>query len=92
MVINQGPLRGHRIPVARPMLALGRSDGCDISLPDPQTSRQHARLEWRSDGLYLIDTNSTNGTYVNRSRVAQHRLRGGEQVRIGNTVFTIQLY
>lgn len=92
LMIRQGPLRGLRIPVGRPILALGRSDVCDISLPDPQTSRQHARLEWRSDGLYLIDTNSTNGTYVNRHRVAEHRLRGGEQVRIGSTVFAIQLY
>ena len=92
LVVDQGPLRGNRIPVGRPMLALGRGSGCDISLPDPRASRQHARLEWRKDGFYLVDTNSTNGTFVNRSRVSERRLRGGEQVRIGNTVFTIQLY
>ncbi|MFC2023837.1 FHA domain-containing protein [Chloroflexota bacterium] len=92
LMVSHGPLRGNRIPVARPILAVGRSGGCDITLPDPETSRQHARLEWRSDGLYLVDTDSTNGTYVNRTRIGQHRLRGGEQVSIGNTVFTIQLY
>ena len=92
LMVSHGPLQGNRIPVARPMLAVGRSGGCDITLPDPKTSRQHARLEWRSDGLYLVDTNSTNGTYVNRTRIEEHRLRGGEQVSIGSTVFTIQLY
>jgi len=91
LTIHTGPLQGSRIPVARPMLALGRSARCDITLPDPQASRQHARLEWRHDGLYLLDTNSTNGTYVNGYRIGQVRLRGGEQVQISNTVLTIQL-
>jgi pSer/pThr/pTyr-binding forkhead associated (FHA) protein len=74
------------------MIALGRSSRCDITLPDAQASRQHARLEWRRDGLYLVDTHSTNGTYVNGRRTSQTRLQGGEQVQISNTVFTIHLY
>jgi pSer/pThr/pTyr-binding forkhead associated (FHA) protein len=74
------------------MITLGRSSHCDITLPDAEVSRQHARLEWRPDGLYLVDTNSTNGTYVHGHRVAQARLRGGERIRIGSTVFTIRLY
>jgi hypothetical protein len=92
LTIHSGPLQGSQFPVARPVFALGRSSLCDITLPDPQASRQHARLEWRRDGLYLVDTNSTNGTYVNGYRIGQVRLRGGEQVQISGTVFTIQVY
>ncbi len=92
LTIRSGPLLGSEFPVARPMLALGRSNLCDITLPDARASRQHARLEWRRDGLYLVDTNSTNGTYVNGHRIQQVRLRGGEQIQISGTVFTIDLY
>ncbi len=47
-------------------------------------SRQHARLEWRRDGLYLVDLGSTNGTWVNGYRLSPHepkRLQDGDLVR-----------
>ena len=92
LTVHSGPLRAARFPLARPTFALGRSSLCDITIPDPQASRQHARLEWHHDGLYMVDTNSTNGTYVNGYRVGQVRLRGGEWVQIGDTTFRVQLY
>jgi hypothetical protein len=91
VMIHNGPLRGSFYSLARPTLAIGRGDMCTITLPDPHVSRQHLRIEWHSDGLYLVDTHSTNGTYVNGRRVGHYRLRGGEQVRIGDTLLTIQL-
>ena len=92
LIIRSGALQHDSFPLARPMMTLGRSSRCDITLPDPQASRQHARLEWQRDGLYLVDTNSTNGTYVNGRRIGQVRLRGGEQVQISRTLFTVYLY
>ncbi|MBN1658496.1 MAG: FHA domain-containing protein [Anaerolineae bacterium] len=91
IMIHNGPLRGSFYSLARPTLAIGRGDICTIALPDPRVSRQHLRIEWRSDGLYLVDTHSTNGTYVNGRRIGHYRLHGGEQVRIGDTLLTIQL-
>jgi adenylate cyclase len=46
-----------------PLLTLGRDLGNKLQIEDRKASRQHARVEKRSDGYYLIDT-STNGTYV----------------------------
>jgi hypothetical protein len=92
LLVRTGPLRDACFPLVRQTIALGRSSRCDITLPDAQASRQHARLEWRRDGLYLVDTQSTNGTYVNGRRIYQARLQGGEQVRISNSVLTIHLY
>jgi pSer/pThr/pTyr-binding forkhead associated (FHA) protein len=91
LVIHSGPLRGSFYSLARPTLSIGRGSACSIAVPDPHVSRQHLRIEWHSDGLYLVDTHSTNGTYVNGRRVGQYRLRGGEQVRVGDTLLTIQL-
>ncbi len=87
--VQRGPLRGSRYDLSQPSLALGRSLACDIPLPDPQASRQHARLEWGVDGLVLVDTDSTNGTYVDGRRITRMRLRGGERIQIGQTTFVI---
>ena len=46
----------------------------------------HARLEPRRDGIWLEDSGSTNGTYVNGVRVSQPRkLVPGDIVRVGET-------
>ena len=44
----------------------------------------HAKLQRRDDGWYVVDLNSTNGTYVGGSRVSgQRRLEGAPDVRFG---------
>jgi hypothetical protein len=57
-----------------------RLDGDDF------VSSRHALLEPRTDGLWVEDAGSTNGTFVNGSRVTTPRLlRTGDVVRIGQT-------
>ena len=46
-----------------PILTIGRDLGCKLIIDDRKASRQHARVERRSDGFYLVDT-STNGCFV----------------------------
>lgn len=43
---------------------LGRSDDCDITLADPNISRQHARLEVSEEGCWIMDLGSANGTVL----------------------------
>lgn len=50
---------------------IGRVAGCDFILPDPAVSKEHARLEVRSDGVLLEDLGSTNGTWVNGRRLGR---------------------
>ncbi len=68
---------------------IGRGRDNDIILTSDCVSRRHARLEERSDGLYLVDAGSTNGTYINEEpqRIQERRLRRGDQVSIGDTIF-----
>ncbi|MDE2440845.1 MAG: adenylate/guanylate cyclase domain-containing protein [Betaproteobacteria bacterium] len=49
-----------------PVLTIGRDLACKLTIDDRKASRQHARVERRNDGFYLIDT-STNGTFVTLS-------------------------
>ncbi len=64
-------------------LTLGRDDGCDMMLPDPEASGRHARLEPAPGGALLKDLGSTNGTRVNGVPVTEQRLAPGDQVEIG---------
>ena len=57
-------------------LILGKSRSlCDILLPGDTVSRKHARIERRTDGYYVTDLFSTNGTFLD-----EHRLESGQAV------------
>jgi FHA domain-containing protein len=58
---------------------------------DEYVSSRHARFEPRPDGLWVEDADSTNGTFVNGSRVTSARLlHPGDVVRIGQTDLEVQ--
>lgn len=88
-------LAGHRLASAYPLggdpVAMGRSEAREIVLYDPAASRNHARVELRAEGYWLIDNQSANGTYVNGRRVQNHPLSTGDVVRIGSTEFRFEL-
>ncbi len=78
---------GEEVPVDSLPVAIGRGGQNEIPLNgDEFASAQHARFESKRDGLWVEDIGSTNGTYVNGSRLREpHRLRSGDVVRIGQT-------
>ena len=63
---------------------LGRSTGADFIVDAALVSRVHCRLTVLGDGtLELRDLDSTNGTYVNGTRVEHARLASGDRVQMG---------
>ena len=66
-------------------LVMGRLPACEISLNDANASRQHAELVKREDGWWLVDLDSTNGTFVNGSLVKERRLVPGDRIQIGSS-------
>jgi DNA-binding CsgD family transcriptional regulator len=73
-------LDGPRVTVGK-----GAENGIAIS-DDPTVSRLHAVLEQFDAGWCVTDLGSSNGTTVNGDRIiAQHRLRHGDEVRVGRT-------
>jgi len=69
-------------------LVIGRSRGCDLRLPDSDTSRRHAEIYKDADGYVLRDLGSTNGTFVNDRQIQEHRLEPGDRVLIGGSEMT----
>jgi FHA domain len=58
---------------------------------DEFASAQHARIDTGSDGVWIQDLGSTNGTFVNGARVTSKRkLQPGDVVRVGETEFQLE--
>jgi hypothetical protein len=84
LVVKRGPNVGARFPLDKPVTRAGRHPESDIFLDDITVSRRHAELERRPDGSVVIrDDGSLNGTYVNRERIEEQTLAGGDEVQIG---------
>jgi uncharacterized membrane protein YdfJ with MMPL/SSD domain len=86
-----GTAPGAMIPIGAEGFAIGRdAPGMGMLDRDPELSRQHATIS-RSDGHVVVqDLGSTNGTFVNGSRIAAPTvLRPGDSLYVGTT--TLQL-
>jgi pSer/pThr/pTyr-binding forkhead associated (FHA) protein len=68
-------------------LTIGRAEDNTLALPgDEFASGHHARIESQRDGVWILDLGSTNGTFVNGSRLdGKRKLREGDVVQIGDT-------
>jgi pSer/pThr/pTyr-binding forkhead associated (FHA) protein len=78
---------GERYELDSQPLTLGRGSPNDIELHgDEFASSSHARVEPRRDGVWIEDIGSTNGTFVNGTRIERpRRLTPGDVIRVGET-------
>jgi pSer/pThr/pTyr-binding forkhead associated (FHA) protein len=70
--------------LAKANISLGRAITNDIILNDGRVSRNHARLESGTQGLTLVDLNSSNGTRVNGKRIERATLVPGDTISLGS--------
>ena len=68
----------------RSRVLIGRSDHNDISINSKFVSRHHLLLVRHGKTTFMMDLNSTNGTYVNSRRVSNHVLIDGDVLSVGN--------
>ena len=85
-----GEEKGRQIPLVFTRTILGRKYG-DILIRDLQASGTHAAIEIRKDGIYLIDLQSSNGTFYLGKKVKQTRVEPEDEMQIGFTRFKIIL-
>jgi type II secretory pathway predicted ATPase ExeA len=68
----------------QPRLLIGRSEHNDIEIPSRFVSRHHALLVRHGNATFLMDLNSTNGTFVNSRRVSNHVLIHDDVITLGH--------
>jgi pSer/pThr/pTyr-binding forkhead associated (FHA) protein len=85
-----GKLKGDTIELTTATV-FGRDRRSGVRLDDDEfASAQHARIELRSDGTWVEDLGSTNGTFVNGERITAERLKKGDVVRVGQTELRLE--
>jgi len=62
---------------------VGRRTDRDLVLADPRVSREHAELVREPDGVYIVDQNSRQGTFVNNEKVDRRKLERNDRIEFG---------
>ena len=87
IVLEPRASKGTALNVANE-ITFGRAPGCTVSVPDDTfVSQVHARVFNDHGNIVVEDLGSTNGTYVNGTRLTNPvALNRGDRLQIGSTV------
>ena len=91
LVVTHGALANTRISLGSQPVLMGRADDSTLVLTDDYASERHARLSRRGDDWYIEDLGSTNGTYLDRTKVTTPvKVPISTPIRIGKTVIELR--
>lgn len=85
LVVTEGPSKGSKINLNKGLTKVGKRETNDLILLDKTVSRNHFEIEYTQDSFLLRDLESTNGTFLNGSRVKEAYLTPGDVIKMGNT-------
>lgn len=74
---------GQKFSVNKDRFIIGRGkQSSDLTIKDPNVSRQHAMVEYLNGQFYMVDMGSTNGVEYNGQRIARKAIAEGDLFRI----------
>lgn len=75
--------QGEAFPVTKDRFIIGRGkQTSDLTIKDPNVSRQHAMIEFSDGQYYIVDMGSTNGVEYNGQRVQRRVINQGDVFRV----------
>jgi neural Wiskott-Aldrich syndrome protein len=75
--------QGDKLPITKDRFVIGRGkQSSDLTLKDPNVSRQHAMIEFQNGVYFMVDMGSTNGVEYNGQRIARKQIAEGDVFRI----------
>lgn len=86
LVAIEGPNKGKKITLSKEVTTVGKRETNDLSLEDKTVSRNHFEIQFNADSFILKDLDSTNGTYLNGSKVKEAYLAPGDVIKAGNSL------
>jgi pSer/pThr/pTyr-binding forkhead associated (FHA) protein len=92
LAINPVDARSREFTLLKPQSSIGSGDSNDLVVRDPTVSKQHAILSRRRRRWELVDTNSSNGTFVGSIRITDKpaSLADGQEISFGGAKFVFR--
>lgn len=89
LTMTAGPVPGSSYYLDKAEIYLGRDLANEIPIPEVEISRRHARVFMQNNLVFVEDLGSTNGTFVNGTRISSPKeLHDGDQITLAEkTVF-----
>jgi pSer/pThr/pTyr-binding forkhead associated (FHA) protein len=83
---------GKTIPITRSPFLIGRDPKCQLRPSSALVSNRHCSLEIQGEKALISDLGSTNGTFLNKKRLAQsEELHDNDLVHVGPLAFTVHI-
>ena len=75
----------------QPVFRIGSGEANELQLSDDYVSNRHAFIQYDEGNLYLSDSESRNGTWLNEARLDQTArvLSPGDRIRTGKSTFEL---
>ena len=75
--------QGDKMSISKDRFVIGRGkQSSDLTLKDPNVSRQHAMIEFQNGVYFMVDMGSTNGVEYNGQRIARKQIAEGDVFKI----------
>ena len=84
---------GQEFPLRVGLNTFGRKTGNDVVIADPYVSGKHGVVEVASDGLFITDVGSTNGTMLNDAKLSANMrtaITPDDVIRLGSLEFRVK--
>lgn len=73
----------HTSEYVKEKIVIGRILSADLRIDDARVSRIHALIEVRGDTVTITDLASSHGTFVNGSKIVEHKIKWGDVIKVG---------
>ncbi len=84
LVVRIGKDHVQEFSLDRGHILIGRGKLCDVRIASPSVSRHHALIVSSPAGTFLVDLESTNGTYVDGCQIKEHALQHSGVISMGD--------
>lgn len=82
--VNPGKPDAWEIQLRDGVNQFGRGAASDFQIADPSVSSSHCRIVVSNGTVSILDLGSTNGTFVNGTKIQEQAIQDGQSIRLGN--------
>jgi pSer/pThr/pTyr-binding forkhead associated (FHA) protein len=86
LAIMTGKQEGEVLSFDQENVSIGRDKNSDCFVDDPHSSKSNCFVVFENDQYFVVDNNSTNGTFLNERKIEKEPLKNGDEIKIGESV------